>query len=270
MLRCFSTCDSEFNTHIQHVTKCRNHLTHVLTCVWNKICYTYCRTYFICVNSHAAHASEPQRRVRDFCLSISDLSELRRGLFVWVRQAGLTYGRAVDSETSKTPSTLQACSFFSDHFLAHPSLGHFASWTPPSDDHLVPRVCQCIWYFENSSASLWNPRYSEKADLLDSGTFCTLLAVSCLQLLQHKVIDKSQGDLESSNSNYCPLCPPWPILIARLVFEISISIFCVQIWSRQLFRTDCFWIFAAHHNLASSCSPQLGKWWLLPTAGTQV
>ena len=29
---------------------------------------------------HNTYASEPQRRVRDFCLSLSELSELRRAL----------------------------------------------------------------------------------------------------------------------------------------------------------------------------------------------
>ena len=72
-----------------------------------------------------------------------------------------------------------------------------------------------------------------------------LLAVSCWQSLSCEVVDNSRSDLNSSNSNHFPLYLPWPISIARLFFEGSTSIFCVQIWPRQSFYTDCFRIFAA-------------------------
>ena len=58
-----------------------------------------------------------------------------------------------------------------------------------------------------------------------------------------EVIDKSKGDLHSSNSNHFLLRPPWSISIARLFFEVSTSIFCVFIWPRQSFHTVCFLIF---------------------------
>ena len=43
------------------------------------------------------------------------------------------------------------------------------------------------------------------------------------------MIDKSQSDLNFSNSYYFQLCPPWSISVALLFFEVSISIFCVLI-----------------------------------------
>ena len=121
--------------------------------------------------------------------------------------------------------------------------------------HVSPSIC----HIENSRASLWNPRYSEKGDL--SGHFARTfslvmqflheydsiseninswplivnlplavwlliinlpLAVFYWQSLPCKVIDKSKGDLNSSNSNYFPLRPPWSISIALLFFEVPI------------------------------------------------
>ena len=102
--------------------------------------------------------------------------------------------------------------------------------------HLVPHVCPRI---ENSKVSLWNPRYSEKGNfpehfasifsllmpisheskhikLMTSLIVNLLLAVFYQQSLSCEVIDKSQGDLNSSNSKYFPLCPPQSISITLL------------------------------------------------------
>ena len=60
-----------------------------------------------------------------------------------------------------------------------------------------------------------------------------LLAVLYMQSLLCEVINKSQCDLNTSNSNNFHLCPPWSISIAQICFEISTSIFCVLIWQRH-------------------------------------
>ena len=64
------------------------------------------------------HASEPQWSVWGFCSSLSELSELRRALICRSQASHLKYRdrRAVESKTRKIPSTLQACSFFSNPF----------------------------------------------------------------------------------------------------------------------------------------------------------
>ena len=91
------------------------------------------------------YAGEPQRRVRDFCFSLSDLSELRQALNFPSRAAllglaTLKYRRAVKSKTKKTPSMLQQCQFFSNPFL------EFCLSKPPKFffHHLVPHVCPSI------------------------------------------------------------------------------------------------------------------------------
>ena len=70
-------------------------------------------------------------------------------------------------------------------------------------------------------------------------------AVFHLQSLSCEVIDKSQGDIDSPNSKYFPLCPPWSISVALLLFEASTSIFCVLIRPLHSLHTLCFRIFAA-------------------------
>ena len=65
------------------------------------------------------YASEPLWRVWDFCVSLSDLSELRVLDQLWifqVRRATYKYqtGRKIWNPT--TQSTMQACSFFSNPF----------------------------------------------------------------------------------------------------------------------------------------------------------
>ena len=52
-----------------------------------------------------------------------------------------------------------------------------------------------------------------------------------------------QGDINSSNSKYSPLCPPWSISVALLLFEASTSIFCVLIRLLHSLHTVCFRIF---------------------------
>ena len=206
-MRCISICDSEFNTHIHHVTTCWNHLTHVFTCVCNKICYTYCRTYFICVNSHAAHASEPQRRVRDFCLSISDLSELRRD-FICLSQAGRLY-----------------------------------LWKGSG-----------FWNFENSLhvagmlilfGPFLGPPFSRPFRFLNTAIRWSSCS-TCLSM--HLILWKDCFRIFAA-----PVI--WPIL--------EIALLCPP---RPISTTQSF----DEAPSSSSCSPQLGKWWFLPTAGTQV
>ena len=110
----------------------------------------------------------------------------------------------------------------------------------------VPHVCPSIWHIENSRASLWNPRYSEKDNLpelfastfsfvmpilhesehtkLISSLIINLLLVVCYrQSLSCELIDKSQVDLNSSNNKYFLLWPPWLISVALLFFELSTS-----------------------------------------------
>ena len=81
----------------------------------------------------------------------------------------------------------------------------------------------CIWTCKTD-------HFSDKQ--LIAGSFLPAITFS-------EVIDKSQGDLSSSNGNYFPLRPLQPITVARLFFEVSTSIFC------QSFHTLCFRIFAA-------------------------
>ena len=46
--------------------------------------------------------------------------------------------------------------------------------------HIIVQVCPSIWHFENSSPLLWNPRYSEKGDLLDPfQSLCALFLLLC-------------------------------------------------------------------------------------------
>ena len=54
---------------------------------------------------------------------------------------------------------------------------------------------------------------------------------------------RPQGDLNSSNSKYFPLCPSWSISVAQLLFKASSLIFCVLIRQCQSLHTVCFWIF---------------------------
>ena len=60
---------------------------------------------------------------------------------------------------------------------------------------------------------------SEHTKLMTSLIINLLLAVFYLQSLSYEVIDNVQGDLNFSNSKYFPLCPPWSISVALLLFR---------------------------------------------------
>ena len=106
-----------------------------------------------------SYASKPQRHVWDFCISRSDLRELKQALIGRVGPATFKYGRAVEPESTKTsPQCRHTHSF------------QILSWNSASRPlfffhHIVPYVFLRIWHIENSRASLWNPRYSVKGDL---------------------------------------------------------------------------------------------------------
>ena len=142
---------------------------------------------------------------------------------VW--PATFKYRQAEGSETTKTPFTLQARSFFSSPFLEF-----CLTTTAFSSIVLFHMFCSSIGHIKNSRESLWNLRYSEKGDLSEhfARTYSLVmqfshesehtklmtsliinleLAVFYRQSLSCEVIDKSQGDLNSSSSKYFPLCP---------------------------------------------------------------
>ena len=79
-------------------------------------------------------------------------------------------------------------------------------------------------------------------------------AVFYRQSLSCEVIDKSQGDLNSSNSKYFPFYPPWSISVALS----STSIFCVLIRPLHSLHTLCF-----QFSLRPSYDP---SWYLLSCA----
>ena len=104
--------------------------------------------------------------------------------------------------------------------------------------HVIPRIWQWNQHIENSRASLWNPENSEFwvwkrlfAWALSKFFFSLYtiftwiwtckthdltvypLAVVYLQSLSWKVINKSQVDFISSNSNHFRLCPPCKSLV---------------------------------------------------------
>ena len=80
----------------------------------------------------------------------------------------------VQSETTKTHSTLQACSFSSNPFLEFcPQPPLFLPWSCST------RLSKHLTH-ENSTASLWKRRYSEKGDLLEhfASTFSLVMPFS--------------------------------------------------------------------------------------------
>ena len=102
--------------------------------------------------------------------------------------------------------------------------------------HFVPHICISIWHFENYRALFWNQGYSEKGDLPEHFASTISLVMPFSQnswpyrsSTYREVINESQGDLNSSKSNYFPLCPPWSISNTRLFFEVSSSIFCANL-----------------------------------------
>ena len=60
--------------------------------------------------------SEPQLRVWDFCISLSDPSELRLALNFQVWLATYKYQTGRKIRNPRTATTMQACSFFSNPF----------------------------------------------------------------------------------------------------------------------------------------------------------
>ena len=103
---------------------CWNSLQPLCHFVWHWACHCTDTSAFILLHTYA---SEPQWRVLDFCWSLSDLLELRRDWIVQVWLKTFKYRRAEGSETTKTPSTLQACSFF-----------RILSWNIASQHQLFP------------------------------------------------------------------------------------------------------------------------------------
>ena len=77
-----------------------------------------------------------------------------------------------------------------------------------------------------------------------------LLAVFNLQPPSCEAINKSQGDLNSSNSNYFPYC--------AIIFRVSTSIFCVLIWPSQSFHTVCYRI-GTRDTLKKMICPSLSQ-----------
>ena len=73
--------------------------------IWSQTKSLPFMTVYVSKKLVCSYPSEPQQSVQDFCWSISELLELRLD---WI---------CLESETSKTLSTLQACSFFWDSFL---------------------------------------------------------------------------------------------------------------------------------------------------------
>ena len=106
----------------------------------------------------------------------------------------------------------------------------------------TPKKVICLSVSQGPSLVMQFSNEFEHTKLMTSLIINLILAVFFRQSRSCEVIDKSHGDLNSSNSNYFPLCPPWWISIARLFLdsEVSTSIFCVLIWPRLSFHTVFF------------------------------
>ena len=107
----------------------------------------------------SSHASVPERRVRDFCLSLSGLSELRRALN-FLSRAGHFQIR-MGSVIRNQENTLNAAACRHAHSV------RILSWNsapllPLFFHHIIPQGRASIRHFENSCALLWNPRHFEK------------------------------------------------------------------------------------------------------------
>ena len=162
---------------------------------------------------------------------------------LWIFQIGpatFKYSRAIQSKTTKNPS-LQILFFnpaSQPPLFLLPSCStyltmHLTDWKLKSIT-LEPKILSEKGDFPEHFArtfSLVMPfsHESEHTKLMTLLIINLPLAVFYWQSLSCKVIDKSQGDLNSSNSNYFPLCPPLSISIALLFFQVSTSIFCVLI-----------------------------------------
>ena len=123
---------------------------------------------------------------------------------------------------------------------------------------LVPHICPCILHFGNSSASLWNSRYSEKGDCLNLLQAPFLCYATFTEIWTHKPHDLTDWQFRAGNRshvNWSTSPRVTSILPVAIIFlcalsgqfqsrncswEVSASIFCVQIWPRQSFHTICF------------------------------
>ena len=124
-----------------------------------------------------SYANQQKRRVRVLPVTFGTVNcrTLDKLWILQVRPATFKYGRAVQSKTSKAPSTQQACSFFSNPFLefcfstsALSSIILFHKFVQAFDTLKI----QC-------SALLWNPRYFEKGDFFEhfASTFSFCYAI---------------------------------------------------------------------------------------------
>ena len=125
------------------------------------------------------YASEPQLRVRDFCVSLSDLPELR-----WA----LNFPSLAGHPWIWTGSKIWNHKNFqhaAGMLLQIPSFESFLGTLPLKPrfffHHLVLHVCPSIWRIENSRASLWNPRYSKleklEGDLPEHSSFASVFSL---------------------------------------------------------------------------------------------
>ena len=123
---------------------------------------------------------------------------------------------------------------------------------------LSPEILWKRWFawafrrdFFSCIAIIFTWIWTHSMSLMTSLIFNLPLAVFYRQSLSCEVIDKSKGDLNSSNRNYFPLTVPWAAVISRsiliewLFFEVSTTIFCMLIWPRQSLHTVFFRIFVA-------------------------
>ena len=102
--------------------------------IWSQTKSLPFMTVYVSKKLVCSYPSEPQQSVQDFCWSISELLELRLD---WI---------CLESETSKTPSTLQACSFFWDSFLE--ICFRTQTFSPIIFFHMCP-AGKCLTFWQN-------------------------------------------------------------------------------------------------------------------------
>ena len=196
-------------------------------------------------------------RVRDFCFSLSKRLELRQALR-FLSSAGQWSAIFMDEQRNQKPLKISPQ-------CRHAHSFRILSWNSASTPPLfLPSSCstclftylthwkfQCIASEPEIFRQIWfvwavhkHFRWVLRSKLMTSLIISLLLAVFYQQSLSCEVINNSQGDLNSSNKNYFPLCLPWQTSTAQLLFEDSTSIFSMQIWSHQSFHTVCFPILA--------------------------
>ena len=168
---------------------------------------------------------------------------------LWIFQVGPATLKDLTGRKSETQALPPRC--------RHAHSFRILSWNSASRPrfffhHIVAQVRASIWHFENSSPLLWNPRYSEKGDLPEhfASTFSfvmpfshesehaklmtlliinLLLAVFYWQSPSREVIDKSQGDLNSSSSSFslCALPGRFQLrdFFSKFPFRFSVCLF---------------------------------------------